>query len=168
MSAAPVLKTTVIKAEDVKNVDVHLFSCDIHGKAQAKKKKGKSKTKTSEPYLPRVQPVEGQPGVFKSQCNGRQLKGRQLSLPEGYSGIVSRSPATERDPESKTIRVSGTFDKITAWNWSVPLCEDKSRQINDWIAVSRAVHGTDSDCVVTESKSVQCGGSAEPVYLLRS
>lgn len=147
MSAASELKTKVIKAEDVKNVDVHLFSCDIHSKAQTKQKKGKSKTKGLEPFVPRVQPVEGQPGVFKSQCHGRQLKGRQLSLPEGYSGIVSRSPATDRDPESKTILVSGTFDKITAWNWSVPLCEDKSRQINDWIAVSQAVHGTDSDWV---------------------
>ncbi|KAH9362839.1 hypothetical protein HPB48_015198 [Haemaphysalis longicornis] len=140
------LKMRVIKAEDVGNVDVHLFSCDIHSTGQAKQKRDKTKaTKAPESFVPRIQPLEGQPGVFKSQCRGRQLKGRQLSLPEGYCGIVSRSPATEPEPDTRTVRVSGTFDKITAWNWHVPLCEDKCRQINDWILLSKAVHGTDSD-----------------------
>lgn len=153
MSATGRFTAKVIKGEDVKNVDVHLFSCDIHNTGQAKRKRPKTgqakrkgaKTKTSESFVPCIQPLEGQPGAFRSQCRGRQLKGRQFSLPEGYCGIVSRSPATEPEPDTKTIPVSGTFDKITAWNWSVPLCEDNTHQINDWIAVSRAVHGTDSD-----------------------
>ncbi|XP_075557390.1 uncharacterized protein LOC142589720 [Dermacentor variabilis] len=126
-----------LKMESAKTVDVHLFSCDI-------KHRGKAKASTY--FLPHVEPVDGQPGIFKSHLRGRPLKGRHLTLPEGYSGIVARSAATDTGESStKQLYVSGRFDKITAWNWSVPLYEDRCRQINDWIVVNQALHGQCDD-----------------------
>ncbi|KAL1423367.1 hypothetical protein MTO96_021128 [Rhipicephalus appendiculatus] len=107
-----------LKMESAKTVDVHLFSCDI-------KHRGKAKASTY--FLPHVEPVDGQPGIF--------------------NGIVARSAATDSDCEcsTKKLYVSGRFDKITAWNWSIPLYEDKCRQINDWIVVSQALHGCEDE-----------------------
>ncbi|KAL1423366.1 hypothetical protein MTO96_021128 [Rhipicephalus appendiculatus] len=55
-----------LKMESAKTVDVHLFSCDI-------KHRGKAKASTY--FLPHVEPVDGQPGIFKSHLPGTTSEG---------------------------------------------------------------------------------------------
>ncbi|XP_077526023.1 ribonuclease H2 subunit C-like [Haemaphysalis longicornis] len=129
MAAAAELKTG-----SAKNVDVHFFPCDIEHRGAAK---------MTTYFSPHVETVEGQPEVLKSQFRGRPLKGRELALPDGYAGIVARTSPT--DSVTKSLYVSGKFDKITAWNWGLPPSEEKCRKINDWITVSRALHGQSDD-----------------------
>uniref|UniRef100_A0A023FR30 Putative ribonuclease h2 non-catalytic subunit n=1 Tax=Amblyomma cajennense TaxID=34607 RepID=A0A023FR30_AMBCJ len=118
----------VLKMDKAKDVDVHLFACDINYRGKAN---------VPAYFSHHVEPIEGEPGNFKSRLRGRPLRGRQLALPDGYSGIVARSAATEFG--GRELYVSGKFDKITAWNWSSPMSEEKYRQMNEWAAVAEVL-----------------------------
>uniref|UniRef100_A0A1E1WYR4 Putative ribonuclease h2 non-catalytic subunit n=1 Tax=Amblyomma aureolatum TaxID=187763 RepID=A0A1E1WYR4_9ACAR len=120
----------LLKMDEAKDVDVHFFACDI---------KYRGKANVPAYFSHHVEPIEGEPGNFKSRLRGRPLRGRQVALPEGYSGIVARSAATESG-DTKELYVSGRFEKMTAWNWSSPMTEEKYRQMNEWIAVAQALH----------------------------
>uniref|UniRef100_G3MMX9 Uncharacterized protein n=1 Tax=Amblyomma maculatum TaxID=34609 RepID=G3MMX9_AMBMU len=120
----------VLKMDEAKDVDVHFFACDIEHRGKAN---------VPAYFSHHVEPIESKPGNFKSRLRGRPLMGRQLDLPDGYSGIIARRAGTQSG-DSKELYVSGRFDKITAWNWSSLMSEEKYRQMTEWIAVAQALH----------------------------
>uniref|UniRef100_A0A023FN50 Putative ribonuclease h2 non-catalytic subunit n=1 Tax=Amblyomma cajennense TaxID=34607 RepID=A0A023FN50_AMBCJ len=129
MAAAIKHAELVLKMDEAKAVDIHFFACDINHRGKAN---------VPAYFSHHIEPIEGKPGNFKSRLRGRPLRGRQLALHDGYSGIVARSAETESFG-TKQLYVSGRFDKITSWNWSSPMSEEKYRQMNEWIAVAQAL-----------------------------
>lgn len=73
---------------------------------------------------------------------GRELAGREVSLPAGFRGVVLREQQrVSTDLEDRHVTVTGTFDKLQYWNLeTVPSANDKFVQALQWIDIAAALH----------------------------
>ncbi|XP_047440320.1 ribonuclease H2 subunit C [Mugil cephalus] len=78
---------------------------------------------------------------------GRELKGQELSCPQGFTGLVLKEinkPGS--DQEDRTVRVTSVFDKLTYWNLeTAPNSDDTVVMAMDWPELAEAIHGPVED-----------------------
>ncbi|KAK7922434.1 hypothetical protein WMY93_009336 [Mugilogobius chulae] len=74
---------------------------------------------------------------------GRGLKGKEISCPQHYTGLVLKEvnkPGS--DEEDRTVRVSFAFDKLTYWNLETPPSSDDTIVMAmDWPELAEAIQG---------------------------
>ncbi|VEN39336.1 unnamed protein product [Callosobruchus maculatus] len=79
---------------------------------------------------------------LKSSFRGYPLLGKEVSVPDGYVGLVlheSIKPST--DKEERKFRITNTFSNITFWNWDkVPSKNDSITKALEWIDIAEALH----------------------------
>ncbi|KAM4554729.1 ribonuclease H2 subunit C [Odontesthes bonariensis] len=78
---------------------------------------------------------------------GRELKGQEISCPEGYTGLVLKEiNKPSSDQEDRTVRVSSVFDKLTYWNLETPPnSDDTVVMAMGWPELADAIHGPIED-----------------------
>ncbi|XP_045469894.1 ribonuclease H2 subunit C [Harmonia axyridis] len=81
-------------------------------------------------------------GLKYASFRGYPLIGKELSLPQGYKGLVLHEtvkPSTET--EERKFYVLHTFDDFTYWNWGkIPSQNDTLVQAMEWIDIAEALH----------------------------
>ncbi|KAF2226730.1 ribonuclease H2, subunit C [Elsinoe ampelina] len=102
-------------------------------------------------------------GSKTAYFRGRKLQGRDVVLPDGYSGavlhktdrtIVEASQPTDRDEDMseqeeapqqlKVVEQVGSFDAITVWDHeALPESAQNPylKGVEEWIKLSQAIHG---------------------------
>lgn len=110
---------------------VHLLPCEIEHNGPAQ---------ISQYFTATVKDREHEQTV---SFRGRELKGQEISCPQGYTGLVLKEvnrPGS--DEEDRTVRISSVFDKLTYWNLETPPTSDDTIVIAmDWPDLSKAIHG---------------------------
>uniref|UniRef100_A0A0A9W6F0 Ribonuclease H2 subunit C n=1 Tax=Lygus hesperus TaxID=30085 RepID=A0A0A9W6F0_LYGHE len=110
-------------------VVVHSIPCKIHADDSAN---------VSSHFTPKIR-SKSDDGAATASFRGFPLDGKEILLPSGYSGIVMNVDSTSG--LAKNHKCSGTFDKITYWNWNkLPTKNDPFLAALDWIDVSQAIH----------------------------
>lgn len=79
--------------------------------------------------------------VLKASFRGYPLNGKEIQLPEGYTGAVlheSVKPSTDKD--DRKFYMIHDFKSFTYWNWNKkPSKNDTFIQALDWIDIAEAV-----------------------------
>ncbi|XP_072251682.1 ribonuclease H2 subunit C [Leuresthes tenuis] len=78
---------------------------------------------------------------------GRELKGQEISCPQGYTGLVLKEiNKPSSDQEDRTVKVSSVFDKLTYWNLETPPnSDDTVVMAMGWPELADAIHGPIED-----------------------
>lgn len=85
--------------------------------------------------------------VFATGLDGRlrgyPLKGSEMKVPEGYTGVVLKDAQAVGEGEGRRMmRGVARFDTFTYWNWDrQPSRSDKYQQALDWLEVADVVSG---------------------------
>ncbi|XP_068449093.1 ribonuclease H2 subunit C isoform X1 [Clinocottus analis] len=130
-----VIRVQVSSVGDAQRVPVHLMPCEIEDNGPAEVSKYLTAT-TKDCKLEKT-----------VSFRGRGLKGRELSCPQGYTGLVLKEvDKASSDQEDRTLRVSSVFDKLTYWNLETPPnSDDTVVMAMDWPELAEAIHGPVED-----------------------
>ncbi|KAG8430012.1 hypothetical protein GDO86_018639 [Hymenochirus boettgeri] len=109
---------------------MHLLPCEIERRGA---------TNVKQYFTPAIKErKEGKEVSFR----GRALMGQEVSVPNGYMGIVLREdhkPATEEEDRCFTVRT--TFNSFTQWNLETPPSEDDVLMMSlIWPKIATAIH----------------------------
>ncbi|KAJ2744992.1 hypothetical protein GGI20_002529 [Coemansia sp. BCRC 34301] len=132
---------------------LHLLPCAVKYSGQAN---------TDTYFLPLEQPNS----TYEAALRGRQLYGRKIRLPEGYTGhIVTDSIVTNEvgnsafeseacDVPASELRIllsAGQFGLLTVWEHDRVPAEDDDEFITslEWISVAASIH---ADCTGSDDK----------------
>ncbi|KAJ5195267.1 Ribonuclease H2 subunit C [Penicillium cinerascens] len=95
-----------------------------------------------------------------SYFRGRKLRGRRVTIPEGYTGIVatltdrvSQQPVknasaedevTELEEPVNILETQGTFDDMIVWGHEIlPAADDPYvKGVEEWVRFAETMHGT--------------------------
>jgi len=133
------------------SVDCNLLPCQIKhtGAADASQKHWEVTTEEN--------------GSKTAYFRGRKLVGKDVKLPEGYSGLVientdevvpSAAPVdedendTEKEVETKVFNGVASFEKITIWGHESVGDEDGNgvlKGINEWMGLASKIHTYDME-----------------------
>ncbi|XP_069500920.1 ribonuclease H2 subunit C isoform X2 [Ambystoma mexicanum] len=73
---------------------------------------------------------------------GRCLRGQEVTVPDGYIGLVLKEdhkPCSEED--DRCVRVKSTFTAFTSWNLETPPSSDDCAVMSImWPAIAEAIH----------------------------
>ncbi|KAM9740823.1 ribonuclease H2 subunit C [Menidia menidia] len=118
-----------------KQEPVHLMPCEIEHNGPAK---------VSEFFTSTTKDHKQEKTV---SFRGRGLKGQEIALPQGYTGLVLKEinkPGS--DQEDRTVRASSVFDSLTYWNLETPPnSDDTVVMAMDWPELADAIHGPVAD-----------------------
>lgn len=109
---------------------LHLLPCVIHRQGPAK---------VTEYFTPAIREA---PGGKEVSFRGRVLRGQEVTVPEGYMGIVLKEdnkPFSEEEDRSLTVRT--TFQSFMQWNLETPpSADDVLVRSLAWPKIAAAVH----------------------------
>lgn len=128
--------SVVISSNDTTSQSrVHLLPCTV-------KTNGPAKVDTF--FTTIIQ--EGEAG-YTSTFRGRELRGRTLSVPDGFKGIILQEPNRPFiEDHDRSLRISGQFDEFTYWNLQTPPSEqDKIARALQWAKLSSVIHSPVSE-----------------------
>ncbi|XP_063801160.1 ribonuclease H2 subunit C [Pseudophryne corroboree] len=95
--------------------------------------------KVNEFFVPAVRESLGGKEV---SFRGRTLRGQEVSVPDGYMGVVLREdnkPCSEE--EDRTLTVRSTFQSFTQWNLeTIPSADDVLVMSLAWPKIASMVH----------------------------
>ncbi|KAF2395654.1 hypothetical protein EJ06DRAFT_525275 [Trichodelitschia bisporula] len=119
-------------------------------------------------------PEEGEDGNIMAHFRGRRLRGREVKVPEGYTGIVveetdktlpqehqSHEDDEEDDEDSTPLSEThileevGKFDSVTMWGHEGapdPNSDGITRAMTEWVHFAATIHSTDAPETVAKSK----------------
>ena len=80
--------------------------------------------------------------TFEAGFRGRCMRGCELNLPEGYSGVVLERRHQKSDEISThSWQAVGTFDAFSYWNHDRhPVNSDGIQRVMEWAALASAIH----------------------------
>jgi len=82
--------------------------------------------------------IQGAPDVHMGSFQGRGLRGQEVKLPEGYSGVVVEKHV---DGDEQTFVPVKRFDRLTYWNHDVmPSSCDTMSQCMEWMDMADTIH----------------------------
>lgn len=76
---------------------------------------------------------------LQASFRGKPLRGRQVSVPAGFTGLVLRS---EGKKKNQTFSPTGTFDSVISWKWDQNPDSDPFGSVFDWTELSAAIHSS--------------------------
>ncbi|GFO21548.1 ribonuclease h2 subunit c-like [Plakobranchus ocellatus] len=81
-------------------------------------------------------------GSLTGKFRGRPLNGKELNVPEGYTGVVLTEPhKRSTEEEDRLLIPSHTFDKFTYWNLDKePSPDDLIERALQWVDLSAVLH----------------------------
>lgn len=99
-------------------LNLHYLPAKIQGDGQA------NVEKYFDPY------THKEYGFLSNALRGYPLQGEVLKVPEGYKGIVVQETRKPLDEQAdRTLRVKGTFEEFTYWNYDkIPSLSDGYKQ----------------------------------------
>ncbi|XP_040266113.1 ribonuclease H2 subunit C [Bufo bufo] len=109
---------------------LHLLPCQIHRQGAAK---------VEEFFSPAIRAAHGGKEV---SFRGRKLRGQEVTLPDGYMGIVLKEdhkPCAEE--EERSLNVRSIFQSFTQWNLETPPSADDVLVMSlAWPKIASAIH----------------------------
>ncbi|XP_042296288.1 ribonuclease H2 subunit C isoform X2 [Sceloporus undulatus] len=86
-------------------------------------------------------------GESSVSFRGRSLKGIQVSVPEGYVGLVlEKDEAPLLELEERQLRVKSAFESLTVWNLEeAPKSTDEIMMALHWPKIAEGIHATVAD-----------------------
>ncbi|XP_050098804.1 ribonuclease H2 subunit C [Anopheles aquasalis] len=86
-------------------------------------------------------------GVLQNALRGYPLLGKEMTLPEGYTGVIfqeTKKPLSSDDDRNFTF--GGAFRTLTYWNYDRnPTQNDPFSKALNWLKLSEALHGEEED-----------------------
>eukprot|EP00878_Enallax_costatus_P012265 GHUV01012812.1.p1 GENE.GHUV01012812.1~~GHUV01012812.1.p1 ORF type:complete len:151 (+),score=40.55 GHUV01012812.1:651-1103(+) len=84
---------------------------------------------------------------WTAQFRGRQLKGAQRQLPDGYQGFIlkpsGQTAAAAADTEQRSWQTTQMFSQLTVWNHDLaPGATDWHNRCIDWLAVADKIQAS--------------------------
>ncbi|XP_058505320.1 ribonuclease H2 subunit C [Solea solea] len=132
---ASVIRVHVPPEGQLQRAPVHLLPCEIEHSGSAQVSQYFTATTKDHKFEKTV------------SFRGRELKGQEISCPQGYTGLVlkeTNKPGS--DQEDRTVKVSSVFDKLTYWNLETPPnSDDMIVMAMDWPELADAIHGPVED-----------------------
>ncbi|XP_032806129.2 ribonuclease H2 subunit C [Petromyzon marinus] len=116
---------------------VHRLPCRVHCTGPAR---------VAAFFSPAVRTGDGD--ELKTSFRGRELKGRAVPLPPGYSGVVVReeSAGTSVRHEDRRATALRAFSAISHWNLeTAPSGDDALPMALGWPALADAIHGSEDE-----------------------
>ncbi|MGH0174239.1 UNVERIFIED_CONTAM: hypothetical protein FKN15_067253 [Acipenser sinensis] len=113
MSGSRVIRLDLASLQRAGGDPVHLLPCEIEHNGPAS---------VGRYFSPAVKETKSEMIV---SFRGRGLKGQEVSVPQGYSGMVLKEdhkPVSE--DEDRSLRVRSTFSTLTCWNLETPPSSD--------------------------------------------
>ncbi|XP_078717903.1 ribonuclease H2 subunit C isoform X4 [Lampetra fluviatilis] len=119
---------------------VHRLPCRVHRTGPAR---------VAAFFSPAVRTGDG--GELATSFRGRELKGRAVPLPPGYSGVVVREESAgtslrHEDRRATALRAFSAFSAISHWNLeTAPSGDDALPMALAWPALADAIHGSEDE-----------------------
>ncbi|XP_069036403.1 ribonuclease H2 subunit C [Lepisosteus oculatus] len=135
MSGTSVIRVDLASVSRADGEPVHLLPCEVEhdGPAQVDRF-----------FSAAVKERESDKSV---SFRGRGLRGREVSCPEGYTGLVLKEdhrPVSEE--EERSLRVRTVFSSLTYWNLETPPSSDDGvAMAMSWPDIAGAIHGPVED-----------------------
>nr|KAI8746984.1 ribonuclease H2 subunit C-like [Biomphalaria glabrata] len=116
----------------------HFIPCDINFDGEANVSDFFNTTISRSTEAEQQTETETLTAVFR----GRPLKGIEISIPSGYTGIVVKDPVTRTtDDEDRCIIATHSFDRFNFWNLDkVPTSDDLLQKGFQWVDIASALH----------------------------
>ncbi|XP_013397498.1 ribonuclease H2 subunit C [Lingula anatina] len=80
--------------------------------------------------------------VLSATFRGRPLSGKEMQLPDGYTGLLLKElhrPYSEE--EERHLKVSHKFEQFTYWNLDAePSINDKIHKALEWTHIAKTLH----------------------------
>lgn len=132
---------TGLNADTEKPATLHLLPCTIEHTGPAKVDSFFKSSICSN--------GEGLSATFR----GRELRGKLVSIPEGYTGLVLQEPNRPfTEDQDRHLKISSKFDSFTYWNLQTPPSDqDKLVRALQWAKLSSVIHAPVSDTSNTDS-----------------
>lgn len=83
--------------------------------------------------------VVGPPHQLQASFRGRPLRGHEVRVPGGFTGLVLRA---KEGASQQTFEPTGSFKTLISWKWDQDPDSDSLSEAFDWTEVSAAVHST--------------------------
>ncbi|XP_028659051.2 ribonuclease H2 subunit C [Erpetoichthys calabaricus] len=114
---------------------VHFLPCEIEHNREAN---------VDRYFIPAINKNKNEMTV---SFRGRALKGQEINLPQGYTGLVLKEDHRPiSDEEDRTLRVKSTFNSLTYWNLETqPTTDDTIVMAMNWPDIAAAIHGAVED-----------------------
>ncbi|MGH0151055.1 UNVERIFIED_CONTAM: hypothetical protein FKN15_053428 [Acipenser sinensis] len=132
MSGSRVIRLDLASLQRAGGDPVHLLPCEIEHNGPAS---------VGRYFSPAVKETKSEMIV---SFRGRGLKGQEVSVPQGYSGMVLKEdhkPVSE--DEDRSLRVRSTFSTLTCWNLETPPSSDDGVVMTmNWPVIAEAIHLT--------------------------
>ncbi|XP_072277418.1 ribonuclease H2 subunit C [Pyxicephalus adspersus] len=128
--AAPSVRLELGTLHSADQEPLHLLPCVIQSRGAARVK---------EFFTPAMRNASG---GKKVSFRGRMFRGQEVTVPQGYMGIVLKEdnkPFSEEEDRSLTVRT--TFQSFTQWNLEMPPSADDALVMSlAWPKIASAVH----------------------------
>ncbi|XP_033853445.3 ribonuclease H2 subunit C isoform X1 [Acipenser ruthenus] len=135
MSGSRVIRLDLASLQRAGGDSVHLLPCEIEHDGPAN---------VGRYFSPAVKETKSEMIV---SFRGRGLKGQEVSVPQGYSGMVLKEdhkPVSE--DEDRSLRVRSTFSTLTCWNLETPPSSDDGVVMAmNWPVIAEAIHAPIED-----------------------
>ncbi|XP_078671785.1 ribonuclease H2 subunit C-like [Branchiostoma floridae x Branchiostoma belcheri] len=81
-------------------------------------------------------------GALQASFRGRELRGENVTLPDGYTGLVLKEKhKAVSDEEARVFHAAQKFQEFTYWNMETPPSKnDGLQKALHWLEISKAIH----------------------------
>ncbi|BFZ12251.1 hypothetical protein BsWGS_15290 [Bradybaena similaris] len=115
----------------------HFVPCEIDFNGEAKVAEFFSKT-----IAPTNNAADGGGDDLTAFFRGRPLNGTEVTLPNGYTGVVLKEPhKRSTEDEDRTLTATHKFESFTYWNLDkLTTPDDLIQKALQWVDISCALH----------------------------